>query len=440
MRWTDAYLSKVRTAEEALQVIKSGDRVYVHQGCAQPEALLAAMLQRAPELRNVELVHCATMGAADYARPQYEGHFRHTALFMGANVREAVQQGRADYVPIFLHEIERLFTSGAMPLDAALVQVAPPDDYGYLSLGVSVDITLTAAQYARHLIVEVNDQMPRSLGDSFLHVSKVETIVETSHALPEYKNPPPSDVQRTIARHAANIIPDGATIQAGIGGIPGAILEALRDHKHLGVHSEMVPDGVMDLVQAGVVTNERKTLHPHKVITGFALGTKPLFDFLHDNPIFEFHPTAYTNDPFIIAQNDRMVAINSAVELDLTGQVCSDSIGRLPFSGVGGQVDFIRGAARSKGGLPIIALPSTAKDDTISRIVATLKPGAGIVTSRADAHYVITEFGVAYLHGKTLRQRAEALIQIAHPKFRSELMDAAREFGYWEKQPAALGS
>jgi len=247
-------------------------------------------------------------------------------------------------------------------------------------------------------------------------------------------------VQRTIACHAANIIPDGATIQAGIGGIPAAILWALRDHKHLGVHSEMVPDGVMDLVQAGVVTNERKTLHPHKVITAFALGTKPQFDFLHDNPIFEFHPTAYTNDPFIISQNERMVAINSAVEIDLTGQVCSDSIGRLPFSGVGGQVDFIRGASRSKGGLPIIALPSTAKGDTISRIVATLNPGAGIVTSRADVHYVITEYGVAYLHGRTLRQRAEALIQIAHPKFRGELMDAAREYGYLEKQPAELGS
>jgi acyl-CoA hydrolase len=439
MSWMEAYRSKVRTADEAIRVVKSGDRVYLHQGCAQPDSLIDAMLRRSPELRNVEIVHCATMGKADYTLPQYEGHFRHNALFIGANVREAVQQGRADYTPIFLSEIEGLFIGGAMPLDVALIQTAPPDDYGYLSLGVSIDVTLTAAQHARHVIVEVNDQMPRTLGDSFLHVSKAEAIVETSHPLHEYKKLPVTDLHRAIARHAAGLIPDGATIQAGIGGIPDAVLMALGNHRDLGFHSEMVPDGVVDLIQAGVINNEKKTLHPHKVIAGFVLGTKPLFDFLHDNPIFEFHPTAYTNDPFVIAQNDKMVAINSALEIDLTGQVCAGSLGHLPFSGVGGQVDFIRGAARSKGGVPIIALPSTAKEGSISRLVPVLKPGSGVVTSRADVHYVVTEFGVAYLHGKTLRQRAEALIQIAHPDFRGELLEAAREFGYLERRAAAPG-
>jgi len=349
-------------------------------------------------------------------------------------VRQAVQQGRADYIPIFLSEIEGLFRSGALPLDVTLIQCAPPDDYGYMSLGAGVDIALTSAQYAKHVVVQVNDQAPRTLGDSFLHVSKADVIVEASHPLPEYRKSEVTDLHRAIARHVAGLIPDGATLQTGIGGIPDAVLAMLRDRKDLGVHTEMFSDGIIDLIQSGAINNERKTIHPHKVISGFVLGTKPLFDFIHDNPIFEFHPTSYANDPFIIAQNDRMVAINSAIEIDLTGQVCADSIGTLPFSGIGGQVDFMRGAARSKGGIPIIALPSTAKDGACSRIVATLKPGAGVVTSRGDVHYVVTEFGVAYLHGKTLRQRAEALIQIAHPKFQDALLAAARDFGYLERR------
>jgi len=429
MRWIEHYRSKVKSAAEALQVVKSGDRVHVHQGCSEPEELVRALLQRAPELRDVEIIHLATMGIADYTRPEYEGHFRHVAFFIGSNVRAAVQEARADYVPIFLSEIEGLFRSGVMPIDVALIQCTPPDDYGYMSLGAGVDIAMTAAHCARHVIIEVNDQTPRTLGDSFLHVSKAHAIVEASHPLCEYRQAPVTEVHRAVARHVAALVPEGATLQMGIGEIPEAVLGALGDHQNLGVHSEMVPDGIVDLIQAGVVNNEKKTLHPNKVIAGFVLGTRRLFDFINDNPIFEFHPTSYCNDPIIIARNERMVAINSAIEIDLTGQVCADSLGYMPYSGIGGQVDFIRGAARSKGGVPIIALPSTARGGTISRIVPVLKTGAGVVTSRGDVHYVVTEYGVAHLHGKSLRQRAEALVEIAHPDFRHELMDAARRSG-----------
>ncbi len=430
MSWMDDYRAKLRTPDEALAELASGDRVYIHQGCSEPEALVKAMVRRGPELLDVEVIHLATMGSADYAKPEFEGHFRHNAFFIGANVRRAVQEGRGDYIPIFLSEIEELFSSGAMRLDVALVQCCPPDHYGYMSLGTGIDTTLTASKYAGHLIVEVNDQCPRTLGDAFLHVSKADAIVEASHPLAEYKKADVTPIHHAIARHVASLIPDGATLQTGIGGIPDAVLLELSAHKDLGVHTEMFSDGVIDLIKSGVINNETKTLHPHKVISGFVLGTKPLFDFIHDNPIFEFHPTSYTNDPFVIAQNDRMVAINSAIEVDLTGQVCSDSIGHLCYSGVGGQVDFVRGAARSRGGLPIIALLSTAKDGDVSRITPMLRPGAGVVTSRADVHYVVTEYGVAYLHGKNLRHRAEALIQIAHPNFREQLTAEACRLGF----------
>jgi acyl-CoA hydrolase len=427
MKWTELYRSKLTTADRALEAVRSGQRVLIHQGCNEPEELVAALVRRGPELRDVEVIHMATMGSADYTRPEFEGHFRHTTFFIGGNVRQAVQEGRADYVPMFLHEIEGLFTSGAVPIDVALIQCSRPDDYGYLSLGTGIDVTLTAAKHAGHVIVEVNDQCPRTLGDTFLHVSKADAIVECSHPLAEMQPHEITPTHLAIARHIANLIPDAATLQMGIGGIPNAVLGLLGDHRDLGIHSEMCPDGVVDLIQSGVVNNEKKTLHPHKVIAAFVLGTRRLFDFIDDNPIFEFHPTAYCNNPFIIAQNDRMVAINSAIEVDITGQVCSDSVGELPYSGFGGQLDFIRGAAHSKGGLPIIALPATAKGGRVSRIVPTLQPGAGVVTTRGDVHYVVTEFGVAYLHGKSLRQRAEALIEIAHPDFRDELAEAARK-------------
>ena len=423
---TRDYRSRIMPADVALAELRSGQRGYVHNGCAEPVDLVKALTRRGPALRDVEVIHMATMGIADYSLPEYEGHFRANALFIAANVRQAVQEGRADYTPIFLAEIEDLFRSGALPIDVALLQCTPPDNYGYMSFGPSIDVTVTVAQCARHVIVEINDQMPRALGDAYLHVSRVNAFIEPSHPLVEYPSHEVTDLHRAIARNIAGLIPDGATIQTGIGGIPEATLALLGDHKDLGIHSEMVPDGVIELIQAGVINGERKTLHPHKAIAAFVLGSKALFDFIDNNPIFEFHPTAYCNDPFVISQNDRMVAINSAIEVDLTGQVCSDSMGHAPYSGIGGQVDFLRGAARSKGGLPIIALPSTARNGSVSRIVPELQPGAGVVTSRGDVHYVITEHGVAYLHGKTLRQRVEALIQVADPKFRADLEDFAR--------------
>ena len=413
---------RITTPDRAVSVVRSGQRVYVHNGCAEPVELVKALTRRGMELQDVEVVHTMTTGPADYTRPEYEGHIRHNSLFTGGNVRAAVQEGRADYTPVFLSEIEGLFRSGAMPIDVCLLQTTPPDHCGYLNLGSSVDYSLAAAECARHVIVEVNDQVPHTHGETVLHVSQVEAFIETSHPLAEYPPPEVTAVHRAIASRVASLVSDGATIQTGIGALPQAVLEFLRDHKDLGIHSELIGDGVIDLIEAGVVNNARKTLHRHKAVSGFALGTRRLFDFIDHNPILEFRPTSYTNDPFVIAQNERMVAINSAIEVDITGQVCSDSVGRVPYSGIGGQVDFLRGAARSKGGMPIIALPATAKGGAASRIVATLQPGAGVVTSRGDVHYVITEHGVAYLHGKSLRQRAEALIAVAAPRFREELM------------------
>jgi acyl-CoA hydrolase len=407
--------------ERAVEIIQSGNRVYLHQGCAEPEALVEALMRRAHCLENVEIVHMATMGIAPYTEPEYEGRFRHSALFIAANVRRAVQEGRADYTPIFLSEIEALFDSGALPVDVALLQCSPPDRHGYMSFGPAVDITHTAIRHSRHVVVQINDQCPRTHGDSFLHISRADAIVEVSRPLAEYRAVQPGALHRQIARHIAHLVPDGATLQTGIGAIPEAVLYELGAHKDLGIHSEMIADGVIDLMEAGVINNARKSLHPRKAVAGFVLGTRRLFDYIDDNPAFDFRRTAYVNDPLVIAQNDRMVAINSAIEVDLTGQVCSDSIGPLPFSGIGGQMDFIRGAARSSGGVPIIALPSTARGGEVSRIVPALKPQAGVVTSRGDVRYVVTEYGVAYLHGKTLRQRAEELIRIAHPKFQDEL-------------------
>lgn len=418
------------TAEEALGCVRSGNRVYIHPGCGTPDPLVQALAARAPGLEEVEVVHLLTFGEAGYIRPEMEGHFRHRAFFIGSNVREAVNAGRADFVPIFLGEIERLFSSGAMPLDVALIQVSPPDEHGFCSLGVGVDTTLTAAKTARVVVAEVNRQMPRTFGDSFLHVSGIDFMVETDRPLLELPRHSMTELHRAIGRHIAGLIEDGATLQMGIGGIPDAVLFYLRDKNDLGIHTEMFSDGIMELVKEGIVTCERKNFHPHKIIASFVLGSRALFDFIDNNPLIELHPVYYTNDPFIIARNQRMVAINSAVQVDLTGQVCSDSIGRSFYSGFGGQTDFIRGAARSQGGKPIIALPSTAKNGSVSRIVPVLDSGAGVVDTRADVHYVVTEYGVAYLFGKSVRERARELIGIAHPRFRDELADWAARFHY----------
>ncbi len=435
--WQSSYRSKLTTAEKALGVLESSMRVYIHPGCAEPEVLVHALIARAPELRDVEVVHMMTLGNAEYAKPEMEGHFRHNAIFIGSNVREAVNEGRADYTPIFLSEVESLFETGQLPIDVALVQVSPPDTHGFCSLGVGIDATLTAAKTARHVLAEVNDQMPRTYGDSFLHVSDFEAIVETSHPLCELPRADIQEVHRGIARNVATLIEDGSTLQLGIGGIPDAVLPELMSLRDLGVHTEMVSDSVIPLIDSGVLNGRRKTLHPRKIILGFVLGSKELFDYVNENPLFEFHPTAYTNDPFLIRQNDRMVAINSALEVDLTGQVCADSLGTYFYSGIGGQVDFLRGAAGSRGGKPIIALPATAKGGKVSRIVPVLTTGAGVVTSRGLTHYVVTEYGVASLHGKTVRERAEALIQIAHPDFREELYSYC-ERTRWLQRPLAV--
>lgn len=438
MSWAESYIQKVTTAERAVEMIRSGDRVYIHIACAAPTVLVDALLDRGPSLKNVEIVDLVALYKADFGAARWAGHFRHHALFIGAGCRDAVAAGRADYTPVFLSEVERLFTSGALPLDVALLQLSPPDADGNMSLGIGVDTSLTAAESARLVIAEVNRQMPRTLGESFIHVSKVAAIVETDHALIEVPPAPLTEVERSIGAHVASLIPNGATLQVGIGGIPDAVLGCLGDHCDLGIHTEMVSDGMVPLMEAGVINGARKTLNPGKAVAGFALGTQGMFRFLHENPMFEFHPVSYTNDPFVIARNENMVAVNSAIQVDVTGQVCSDSIGTRPYSGFGGQVDFMRGASRAKGGKPVIALPSTTKGGTVSRIVPMLDAGAGVVTTRADVHYVVTEYGVAYLHGRNLRQRAEALIAIAHPEFRDRLYEFAVNAHYMERKPSAV--
>jgi 4-hydroxybutyrate CoA-transferase len=435
MNWRDEYRRKTVTPSEAVQCIQSDMRVYIHSGCAEPEVLVEALMLRAPFVKNVEIVHFMTAGRADYTAPGMEGHFRQNSLFMGGNVRKAVNEGRADFTPVFLSEAEGLIESGQMPIDVALVQVSPPDSHGFCSMGVDVCGTLTAARCAKLVIAQVNDQMPRTFGDCFLHVNDIDVVVEISRPLCELKPAEITEVHHAIGRHISGLIEDGATLQMGIGGIPDAVLLELTGHRDLGVQTELVSDSVIPLIEAGVINGSQKSIHRGKIVLSFVLGSKKLFDFVNNNPMFEFHPSKYTNDPWIIAQNHKMVAINSAIQVDITGQVCADSIGTYFYSGIGGQVDFIRGAARSKGGKPIIAIQATAKNGTISRIVPMLDPGAGVVTSRGDVHYVVTEFGVAYLHGRTIRQRAEALIQIAHPNFRDELY-AYCEKTRWLQRPA----
>ncbi|UCG93117.1 MAG: acetyl-CoA hydrolase/transferase family protein [candidate division WOR-3 bacterium] len=427
MSWFDDYKKKKCAFEEAVSVVKSKDRVYVSGNAATPFQLMEALAHRKDELHDVEIAHVLLFGDDPLSKPGMEGHFRHNSLFVGPADRAAVNEGRADYIPVFLYEIPSLFYSGLLPIDIAFMHLSPPDEHGFMSFGVECLASKAAAETAKTVVAQVNDKMPRALGDSFIHVSRVSKVVEISQELPQLEPIPFTEVEEKIGAHIAGLVEDESTLQLGIGGIPNAALKAMFDKKDLGIHTEMVSDSIIEAIEAGVITGAKKTLHPYKVIATFFLGSSKLYDFIDNNPVFETHPTEYTNHPFIIRQNEKMIAINSAIEVDLTGQVCSDSIGTRIYSGFGGQVDFIRGAAQSKGGKPIIALPATAKDGKISKIVPTLQVGAGVVTTRADVHYIVTEYGVAYLHGKNLRQRAEALISIAHPDFRPELEEAAKK-------------
>lgn len=431
MGWQSIYRSKVTDLDTALSTIQSHNRIYIGGGAGVPIQLSQGLVRRASELKNVEVTHILTFADAPYVAPEYGEAFRVNALFIGANVRGAVQDGRADFTPVFLSEIPRLFhEDGPLPLDVALISLSPPDEHGFCSFGVEIGTTKPAAEAARIILAEINPRMPRTHGDSFIHVSQLTHIVEVDYPLPQAPQGGATEVHLQIGRNIADMIPNGATLQMGIGSIPDAVLQNLTHHRHLGVHTELFSDGVIDLVQAGIITCTRKSFHPGKIIAGFLFGTKRLYDFVDDNPIIEMHPTDYVNDPYNIARNDNMVAINSAMQVDLTGQVNADSIGPRFYSGVGGQLDFIRGAARAKNGLPIIALPATAKGGELSRIVPMLYEGSGVVTTRNDVHYIVTEYGVAQLYGKSVRERTRALINIAHPKFRDELTAQAKQIDY----------
>jgi len=427
------YSKKLTTADEAVKRIKSGDNVVIQPGCAVPLELVRAMVRRKDELENVTIYHILIVGELPYVNPGMEKHFKHKAFFVGANVRKALHEGRAEFIPIFLSEVPLLFKRNIIPVDVVLLNVSPPDEHGFCSYGVDVGTIKTAADKAKIIIAQINTEMPRSLGDSFIHINKIHHIVEHAEAIAELPQVDPNTTEEMmkiydeIGKNVAELIENGSTLQMGIGAIPDSVMKYLRDRRNLGIHTEMFSDGIVSLVEEGIINGEEKTIHPGKIIVGFVLGTKKVFKFIDNNPVIEFHPQEYVNDPFVIAQNKKMVAINSAIEIDITGQVCADSIGTKIFSGIGGQVDFIRGAAHSEGGKPIIALPSITKDGEVSRIVPQLNPGAGVVTSRGDVHYVVTEYGVAQLFGKTLKERARELIKISHPKFRDELTKYAKE-------------
>jgi 4-hydroxybutyrate CoA-transferase len=430
MSWIDKYKDKKVTLEEAVGYVKSNSIIFLSGNAATPRQIINALASRKNELENVYVNHLLMMGEDPLSAPGMEKHFRHNSLFVGPADRAAVNEGRSDYVPVFLFEVPSLFYDRHIPLDVAFIHVSPPDEHGFMSFGVECVASKAAAESAKLVIAKVNEHMPRVLGDSFIHISRVNKVIEINDELPELNKKGFTDVEKKIGEYIADLVEDGATMQMGIGGIPDAVLAALENKKDLGIHTEMVSDGVVRGIEKGFITNRRKTLHPGKVIATFILGSHQLYDYVDNNPYFEIHPCNYTNNPFVVAQNEKMIAINSAIEVDVTGQVCSDSIGTRIYSGFGGQVDFIRGASYAKGGKPIIALPSTTKNDTVSRIVTQLKPGAGVVTTRADVHYVITEYGVAYLHGKNLRQRAQELIGITHPNFRDELAFYAKKQNY----------
>jgi len=428
--WRKKYSNMIVTAEVAVSHIRPGNRVFIGTGCGQPQELVRALAARSHELADTELVHLLTLGEAPYAQKELAQNFRINTFFVAENVRHMIQEGLGDYTPIMLSDIPGLFSSGRLPLDAALIHVTPPDERGMCSLGISVDIVKSASENASMVIAQVNPQMPRTLGESFIHVHDIDYLVPVDMPLLEVQPPEQNEIAQRIGEFIAALIEDGSTIELGIGRIPQAVLQFLKNKQDLGIHTEMFTDAIIDMIEDGVVTGKRKSIDREKVVASFCMGTRRLYDYIDNNPTFSFHPTEYVNDPYIISRQYKQVAVNVALEVDLTGQVCADSLGSLFFSGIGGQVDFNRGAARSENGKAIIAFPSTAKGGTVSRIVAQLSPGAGVVTTRGDVHYVVTEYGVAYLHGKSVQERALALISIAHPDFRPQLLREAIKVKY----------
>ncbi|NLL23829.1 MAG: acetyl-CoA hydrolase/transferase family protein [Tissierellia bacterium] len=426
MSWKENYAHKLMSAEEAVKHICSADRVVLSHAVGEPTHLIDAMVENHKAYENVEIVHMVAMGSADYVKPEMAKHFRHNAIFVGRSTRDAIHEERGDYTPCFFYEVPRLFKE-SLPVDVALIHVTEPDEHGFCSFGVSVDYSKPAAECARTVIAQINPQMPRTLGDTYIHMDDIDIAVFHDAPIIELGASKIGDVERAIGEHCASLIKDGDTLQLGIGAIPDAVLLFLKDKKDLGIHSEMISDGVVELVEAGVVTNKRKNFHKGICVVTFLMGGKRLYDFVNNNPMVQMFPVDYVNDPRIAMQNDNLVSINSAVQVDLMGQVVSESIGNLQISGVGGQVDFVRAAAFSKGGRSIIAMPSTTARGTVSKIVAFIDEGAAITTSRNDVDYVITEYGVAKLKGKTLRERAKALINIAHPNFREELSRLYKE-------------
>jgi acyl-CoA hydrolase len=428
--WKEKYADRIGSVLDAMQLIKPGNRIFIGTGCAQPQHLVNGLVEHSNHVYDAHIIHLLTIGSAPYADEKFAGKFKMNSFFVAENVRHVFDLGIGDYTPIFLSDIPRQFDTGRIPIDVALISVTPPDVNGLCSLGVSVDIVKSACANARYVVAQVNARMPRTLGDSFVHVNSIDMLVPCDEAVIEIPIPQPDTVLHRIGENLARLIEDGSTIECGIGNIPQALAETLQGKKELGVHTEMFSDWIIDLIECGAITCSKKTINRGKVVASFCMGSQRLYDYIDNNPFFEFHPTEYVNDPYVISQHDKMVAINVGLEVDLTGQVCADSLGYRIYSGIGGQVDFIRGAARSRGGKAIVAFPSTAREGTISRIVPHLTEGAGVVTTRGDVHYIVTEYGIAFLHGKSIRERVLALVNVAHPKFRNELLQAAKSQKY----------
>jgi len=428
--WKEKYKDKVGTAARAMKLIKSGNNIFIGTGCGQPQHLVETLVRYSSDIYDLHIIQLLTMGAAPYVNEKFRDKFKTNSFFIASNVRDAMEKGIGDYTPIFLSEIPQEFETGRIPIDVAMISVSPPDASGLCSLGISVDVVKSAAANARYVIAQVNNNMPRTFGNSFIHANNIDVLVPFDEEIIESVIPEPDDVLRRIGRNIARLVEDGSTIECGIGRIPQALAEFLKDKRDLGVHTEMFGDWIIDLIECGAITCAKKSLNNGKVVASFCMGSRRLYEYIDNNPFFEFYPTEYVNDPFVIAQHNKMVGINVGLEVDLTGQVCADSLGYRFYSGIGGQVDFIRGAARSRGGKAIIAMPSTAKNGEVSRIVPHLTEGAGVVTTRGDVHYVVTEYGIAYLHGKSIRERVLALVNIAHPKFRTQLIQAAKARNY----------